>query len=96
MQFKEIRCLLPKRPRASGGVASTGPCGAYLCDVEANAPVTLRFTCRNPHAQGHSNRIEFKQDSLGNVVYREIKPGNETGEYSDSGVRFPAISEEAQ
>jgi hypothetical protein len=61
--------------------------------MDAVSSTTVRFTCRQRHANGHGNRIEFSQHN-GVVSFREL-PADEKKSYTtDNGVRFPAVEEE--
>lgn len=91
MQFKEIRCLIPRFNRQTGQVE---PCDRYLCDIKANAPITIRCRCKNDHEAGHSNQTEFTQDSAGVITYREISPDTDRKGYVDNGVRLPMTEQE--
>lgn len=93
MEFKEIKCLIPREKRTRDGMVIE-PCGAYFCDLEANKETTLRFTCRQRHYNKRSNRIEFHQTADGVLSYREINAEAEKKGYNDNGVRFPATAEE--
>jgi hypothetical protein len=95
MQFKEIRCPIPRLQRLAGGIGKVIPCGRYLVDIEANAPVTIRCRCKNDHAHGHSCQSEFTQDENGIITYREIKQPIGSKTYNDNGVRLPMTREEA-
>ena len=92
MQFKEIRCLIPRYHKGNG---TTGQCNRYLVDIEANAPITVRCRCKNDHAHGHSCQSEFTQDENGVITYREIKQPIGHKSYNDNGVRLPMTREEA-
>jgi hypothetical protein len=89
MELKPLNCLIPKVWRDGAPV----PCGAYLCDIDAASNTTVRFTCRQKHFEGHSNRIEFKQDN-GVITFRELPPDEKKSYSTDNGVRFPAVEEE--
>lgn len=92
MQFKELRCLIPRLNTQTGIV---GPCNRYLCDIEANAPATVRCSCKNDHAQPE-NINEFRQDAAGVISYRFLQYDPEDAEYSDDGVRVPMTVEEVE
>jgi len=76
--FKPLRCLLPVNGK---------PCGRYLADVEADVPVTLRFTCPIKHRHDDKcNRIEFTQNAHGFITYQAIT--DESNKiYMDDGLR---------
>lgn len=93
MEFIQLKCPIPREFKDERGV-HVEPCGSYLCDIEVGKPTTMRFTCRQKHAEGHTNRIEFTQDQHGVVLYREL-PADEKKSYAhDNGVRIPATEEE--
>jgi hypothetical protein len=94
MLFKDLRCPIPRFRKDKGGVVDK--CDSHLVDIEANAPVTVRCVCKERHAEGHSNHVEFMQDKCGNVSFREIDPETDSKGYADNGVRFPMTEEEAQ
>jgi hypothetical protein len=95
MEFKQIKCPIPRNPRPWEQPGIEYICDAYLCDEEVGKPTTHRFTCRTPHAEGHSQRVEFKQDNQGLISYREIPEAEEKKSYAhDNGVRMPMLQEE--